>query len=71
MRWVNQLNLIKENDCLIGNVEGTKDPMLKRNKINFDNYVRNIYRVLMTRGLKGCYVYFVDKEVEKYFKLRM
>ncbi len=30
--------------------------------------VRNIYRVLMTRGMKGCYVYFVDKTTEKYFK---
>lgn len=32
--------------------------------------VRNIYKVLMTRGQKGCYVYFVDKEVEEYFKSR-
>ncbi|MEI8269963.1 MAG: DUF2075 domain-containing protein [bacterium] len=32
--------------------------------------VKNIYKVLMSRGMKGCYVYFVDKEVEKYFKSR-
>jgi len=58
----------KQNDCLIGNPEGTKDPVLKRNKESFTDYVRNIYRVLMSRGMKGCYVYFVDKEVENYFK---
>jgi DUF2075 family protein len=58
-------------DSLIGNIEGTKDPMLKRGKENFDDYVKNIYRVLMTRGLKGCYVYFVDKEVEAFFKTRI
>ncbi|MFZ6015162.1 MAG: DNA/RNA helicase domain-containing protein [Patescibacteria group bacterium] len=32
--------------------------------------VRSIYKVLMTRGMKGCYVYFTDKETEKYFKKR-
>jgi uncharacterized protein len=60
-----------ENDCLIGNIEGTKDPTLRRGKANFDEYVKNIYRVLMTRGMKGCYVYFVNKEVENYFKKRL
>lgn len=33
--------------------------------------IKNTYRTLMTRGLKGCYVYFVDKETEKYFKSRI
>jgi len=61
----------KENDCLIANPEGTKDPMLKRSKEKFGEYVKNIYRVLMSRGMKGCYVYFVDKEVEKFFRLRI
>ena len=61
----------KETDSLVGNLEGTKDPVLKRSKGEFDRYVKNIYRVLMSRGLKGCYVYFVDKEVEAYFRRRM
>jgi len=33
--------------------------------------VRNIYKVLMTRGMRGCYVYFEDKELEKYFMNRL
>lgn len=33
--------------------------------------IKNTYRTLMTRGMKGCYVYFVDKETEQYFKQRM
>ena len=49
----------KEHDCLVGDPKGTKDPILKRSKERFDEYVKNIYRVLMSRGLKGCYVYFV------------
>ena len=60
-----------QKNCLVGSIEGTKDPILKRSKINFDSYVKNIYRVLMSRGMKGCYVYFVDKEVEKFFKSKI
>lgn len=30
--------------------------------------IKNTYRTLMTRGIKGCYVYFVDKETEEYFR---
>ncbi len=30
--------------------------------------IKNTYRTLMTRGMKGCYVYFVDKETEEYFR---
>lgn len=28
-------------------------------------------RTLLTRGMKGCYVYFTDKETEGYFRGRM
>jgi uncharacterized protein len=44
---------------------------LKGSPEKLNTLVRNIYKVLMTRGMKGCYVYFVDKEVEKYFKERL
>jgi hypothetical protein len=30
--------------------------------------IKNTYRTLMTRGMKGCYIYCVDKELENYFK---
>lgn len=33
-----------------------------------DLIIKNTYRTLMTRGMKGCYVYFTDKETEEYFK---
>lgn len=61
----------KINDCLIGNPAGTKDPILLRSKDRFGEYVKNIYRVLMSRGMKGCYIYFIDKDVENYFKSRI
>jgi DUF2075 family protein len=61
----------KENDCLVGDISQTKDPTLKKGKDNFDEYVKNIYRVLMTRGMKGCYIYCVDEDVKNYFKSRI
>lgn len=33
--------------------------------------VKNVYRVLVSRGLKGCYVHFLDKDTERFFKTRM
>lgn len=33
--------------------------------------VKNIYRVLLSRGMKGCYIYFIDKNTERFVKSRM
>ncbi|MBC7624333.1 MAG: DUF2075 domain-containing protein [Aeromicrobium sp.] len=33
--------------------------------------IKNTYRTLMTRGMKGCYVYFVDNESAAHFKARL
>lgn len=42
------------------------DPEATRERV--DRIIRNTYRVLMTRGLKGCYVYCCDKELGRMFK---
>ena len=36
-----------------------------------DQIIRNTYRTLMTRGMKGCYIYCTDPEVAKYFQNRL
>ena len=33
-----------------------------------DTIIKNTYRTLMTRGMKGCYVYCTNKDLEEYFK---
>ena len=33
-----------------------------------DSIIKNTYRTLMTRGMKGCYVYIVDENLRNYFK---
>ena len=46
--------------------------MLKENPTEaantLDLIIKNTYRTLMTRGMKGCYIYCVDKETAEYFK---
>jgi len=34
-----------------------------------DTIIKNTYRTLMSRGMKGCYIYCTDKETEEYFKM--
>ena len=36
-----------------------------------DTLIKNTYRTLMTRGMKGCYVYCTDKETGEYFRSRL
>ena len=33
-----------------------------------DSIIKNTYRTLMTRGMKGCYVYCTDKNLQEYLK---
>lgn len=46
-----------------------KDP--KAASAQLDAIIKNTYRTLMTRGQKGCYVYFVDDEIRQYFASRL
>ena len=55
----------------IGHPENSKDPVVRGAKGKFSDLVKNTYRVLLSRGLKGCYVYFLDKDTEKFFRSRM
>lgn len=36
-----------------------------------DEIIKNTYRTLMTRGMKGCYIYCVDKNLSDYLKERI
>ena len=45
------------------------DPIAAQKKA--DKIIKNTYRTLMTRGMKGCYVYFIDKETENYFRSKI
>lgn len=56
---------------LVGNIAATKDPTLRRSRENFELHMKNIYRTLLTRGMRGCYVYFTNKQTEEYFRRKI
>lgn len=60
----------KTDASLKGYKKALKENLEEANK-KADAIIKNTYRTLMTRGMKGCYVYFIDKETELYFKSRM
>ncbi len=48
--------------------EKSHDTQVKRNNPNLTNHLKSVYRVLLSRAHKGVYVYFMDKNTEKYFR---
>ena len=46
--------------------EHSEDVTVKRAKDKYLDLVKNTYRVLLTRGMKGCYVYFMDRETRDF-----
>src|SRR6267142_201783 len=47
------------------------DTVVKKSGDRFTQMVKNTYRVLLTRGMKGCYVHFMDKNTENLFRSRV
>lgn len=57
-----KLKIIRENYHDFNGKRGITD------EEELERYVKNIYRVLLTRGIRGTYVYAVDKNMRKYLK---
>jgi DUF2075 family protein len=59
----------------VGQPEYSQDNIVKRgakkNLASFTTLVKNTYRVLLTRGLQGCYVYFQDEPTRDFFLSRV
>jgi len=55
-------------------IRGFKN-LLKQNKsgteLFLDKIIKNTYRTLMTRGLKGCFVYCTDSEISSFIKTKL
>lgn len=55
----------------IGNKDNCYDIMVKREKEHFTELIKNTYRVLLSRGMKGCFVWFEDEGAESFFRSRI
>lgn len=60
----------KTDKSLAGYIKERKENPAEA-EVKADELIRNTYRTLMTRGMKGCYVYFTNEETRKYFEARM
>ena len=55
-----------------GRPENSYDSRAKAGgKEEFTRYLQNAYRVLLSRAHRGVYVYFMDKDTERYFRSRI
>ena len=55
----------------VGDKVHSHDSVVKRSREQFLELVKNTYRVLFTRGIKGCYVYFMDEGTRRFFQSRV
>jgi len=55
----------------IAKPENSADTVVKRSRGKLIDLLKNTYRVLLTRGMKGCYVYFMDKETKDFVNSRI
>jgi len=64
----NDLIYDKNQNKWVAIEENSHDTMIKRNNEKLTDHLKNVYRVLMSRAHKGCYIYFCDKGTEAYFR---
>jgi DUF2075 family protein len=68
--WGKDLRYDHAEGKWVGDRSRSHDAPVKRAGDAFIDLVKNTYRVLLSRGLKGCYVYFEDPETEKFVRSR-
>lgn len=49
----------------------SKDAVVKRSGDHFLRLLKNTYRILLSRGMKGCYVHFMDRDTARFVQSRM
>lgn len=55
----------------VGDPRASHDRRIKRKDADFTALVKRCYRVLLTRGIERCYVYFQESETRAHFESRM
>ncbi len=69
--WGKDLVYDFDRQTWVGNKKESADQVVTRSKERFVDLVKNTYRVLLSRGMKGCYVYFMDRDTERFVRSRM
>ena len=61
----------REGQGWLGVKDSLHDRKVKSAKDDLTRLLQNTYRVLLTRGMKGCFVHFMDDETQKYWQSHM
>jgi hypothetical protein len=69
--WGKDLVYDLDRQTWVGNSKESSDSEVKRSGDAFLDLVKNTYRVLLTRGMKGCYVCFLDQSTERFVRSRI
>jgi len=69
--WGRDLRYDFDQQSWKGDKSESADAVVKRSKERFVDLVKNTYRVLLSRGLKGCYVTFLDRDTERFVRSRI
>jgi len=69
--WGKDLAYDFDGQSWVANKNESRDRSVKQSKTGFLQLVKNTYRVLLSRGMKGCFVCFLDKDTERFVRSRM
>ena len=69
--WGKDLVYDFDQQAWVGNPKESRDREVKQSRTNFLDLVKNTYRVLLSRGIRGCYVCFLDKTTEQFVGSRV
>jgi hypothetical protein len=69
--WGRDLRYDLDKQEWIGDKVQSEDTTVKRSREKFVDLVKNTYRVLLSRGMKGCYVHFMDRDTERFVRSRI
>jgi hypothetical protein len=69
--WGRDLTYDFDGGGWIGDKKASADPAVRRSGDHYLRLLKNTYRVLLSRGMKGCYVYFMDRDTARFVQSRM
>jgi hypothetical protein len=65
-------DLVVRDGTWVGQPSASRDHIVKtRSGARFADVVKNAYRVLLTRGMRGCYICILDEETRAYVAKRL
>jgi DUF2075 family protein len=69
--WGLDLTYDLDRSAWVGDKKASADSAVKRSREEALRLLKNTYRVLFSRGMKGCYVYFMHRDTARFVQSRI